>query len=171
MGMIQGFRCSCCGGWHDSLPMSYAFGPPASWHALPDEEREKRSQLSSDHCIIDNRYFFLRGLIEIPVVDSFDSFYWDVWVSVSAVNFRRSSALWAKAGREKEPPFFGWLNTLIPSYPSTGNLKTMVHTRPVGERPLIELEPTDHPLAIEQRIGITLKRVQEIAETLVHSSA
>ncbi len=33
---------------------------------------------------------------------------------------------------------------------------------------LIELEPTDHPLAVEQRVGITLARVQEIAETLLH---
>ncbi len=38
----------------------------------------------------------------------------------------------------------------------------------VGQRPLIELEPTDHPLAAEQRAGITLARVQEIAETLLH---
>ena len=30
----------------------------------------------------------------------------------------------------------------------------------VGERPLVELEPTDHPLAVEQHAGITLGRVQ-----------
>lgn len=35
-------------------------------------------------------------------------------------------------------------------------------------RPLVELEPTDHPLAVERRTGITLGRVQEIAETLLH---
>jgi hypothetical protein len=44
----------------------------------------------------------------------------------------------------------------------------MVHTQPIGSRPLIELEPTDHPLAIEQRQGITLARVQEIAGLLLH---
>jgi hypothetical protein len=45
--------------------------------------------------------------------------------------------------------------------PSQGllSLKTMVHTQPVGVRPSIELEPTDHPLAIEQREGITVARV------------
>ena len=151
--------------------MSYAFGPPASWHALPDEERKKRSNLSSEQCIIDGQYFFLRGLIEIPVLDSCDNFYWDVWVSVSAANFHRSSALWGTVGRENEPAFFGWLNTLIPIYPNRADLKAMVHTRPVSERPLIELEPTDHPLAIEQRNGITLKRVQEIAEGLEHRNS
>jgi hypothetical protein len=47
-------------------------------------------------------------------------------------------------------------------------LKTRVHTQAVGKRPLVEMEPTDHPLAVEQRTGITLARVQEIAETLLH---
>jgi hypothetical protein len=43
-----------------------------------------------------------------------------------------------------------------------------VHTRPVGERPFVELEPTEHPLAVEQRTGITLDRVREIAATVLH---
>ncbi|SFF35346.1 hypothetical protein SAMN05421541_109131 [Actinoplanes philippinensis] len=38
----------------------------------------------------------------------------------------------------------------------------------MGRRPLIELEPSDHPLAVEQRTGITLDRVRQIAETLLH---
>ena len=43
-----------------------------------------------------------------------------------------------------------------------------MHTRPVGVRPYIELEATDHPLAVEQREGITWERVQEIAEIVLH---
>jgi hypothetical protein len=44
----------------------------------------------------------------------------------------------------------------------------MVHSWSVEKRPLITVEPTDHPLAVEQRIGITLSRVQEIAEYVLH---
>jgi len=33
---------------------------------------------------------------------------------------------------------------------------------------VIELEQTDHPLALEQRHGITVQRVQEIAEQVLH---
>ena len=63
----------------------------------------------------------------------------------------------------------GELSTTLPLYvPPTLNLKTHVHTRPVGVRPLIELEPTDHPLAVEQREGITTQRVEEIAAQLLH---
>jgi hypothetical protein len=77
--------------------------------------------------------------------------------------------LWYTPGRESEPPYFGWLSTELFTYPTTTlNLKTSVHTQPVGVRPHIELEATDHPLAIEQREGITWERVQEIAENVMH---
>ncbi len=66
-------------------------------------------------------------------------------------------------------PYFGWLSTTLPLYPqATLNLKTHVHSRPPGRRFLLELEPTAHPLAVEQRDGITLDRVREIAESLLH---
>ncbi|MFQ6227966.1 DUF2199 domain-containing protein [Nocardia sp. NPDC002869] len=65
----------------------------------------------------------------------------------------------------------GWLTTDLSAYsPTTLNLKTRLHTRPVGERPFIELEPTDHPLAVEQRTGITRDRVHEIAEAMLHTT-
>ena len=80
-----------------------------------------------------------------------------------------STEIWEQEGRETEPPFFGWLCTALPLYPDTLLLKTNVHMRPLGQRPLVELEPTDHPLAVEQRQGIRMTRVIEIAETLMHA--
>jgi hypothetical protein len=91
-------------------------------------------------------------------------------VSLSRDSFTRALSLWTTPGREREQPYFGWMSTELPLYqPSTLLLKTRVHTQAVGQRPLIELEPTDHPLAVEQHAGITLARVQEIAETLLHA--
>jgi len=92
---------------------------------------------------------------------------WDVWVSLSKVNFDRTMELWEIEGREGEEPYFGWLSTSIPGYPETLNLRTNVHTRAIGVRPLIELEPTNHPLAFEQREGITVERVKEIKEMMI----
>jgi hypothetical protein len=82
-----------------------------------------------------------------------------------------SALLRGRASRvQREQPYFGWLSTELPLYqPSTLSLKARVHTQPVGQRPFIEVEPTDHPLAVEQRTGITLARVQEIAEALLHA--
>ena len=60
---------------------------------------------------------------------------------------------------------------LAQAYPETKNLKTMVHLRDDGIRPYIELEPTEHPLAVEQRNGIGVDRVAEIYAIMVHDSA
>lgn len=67
-----------------------------------------------------------------------------------------------------EPPYFGWLSNSIDLYPDTLNLKMNVHSKDIGQRPHLLLEATDHPLAIEQRAGITMERVREIAERSLH---
>ncbi|KJK44688.1 MULTISPECIES: DUF2199 domain-containing protein [unclassified Streptomyces] len=147
--------------------MNYTAGAPAVWDpAFADSDD---CLLSSDQCVIRAQHYFVKGLIEIPVIDSDEVFSWAVWVSLSRENFSRAADLWDTPGRETEKPYFGWLTTDLPVYsPTTLNLKTHVHTRPVGERPLVELEPTDHPLAAEQRTGITRDRVREIATAVRH---
>lgn len=168
---MNGYKCSTCEEFHEGLPFSYGSPAPALWFEIPEDERDDRVLLSSDQCVIDEEHFFILGQLEIPVLDAEnDLFSWNVWVSLSEKKFVRMSELWETDGRESEPPYFGWLSTALPCYPEpTLNLKTNVHTRPVGQRPFIELEPGDHPLAIEQARGITMRRVQEIAERVLHA--
>lgn len=162
-----GYFCLRCGDYHEELPMSYGSEMPDYCLDIAEEEWDERVELSDDLCIIDKEYFFIRGLIEIPVEDGDEPFVWDVWVSLSEFNFKISKENWETHDREmKLQPMFGWLSTSIPCYQETINLKTKVHTRKVGKRPFIELEPTDHPLALEQRKGIAISRIQQIAEEL-----
>ncbi|MBC9716617.1 DUF2199 domain-containing protein [Streptomyces sp. TRM66268-LWL] len=168
MTSTPGFTCTCCGRHHAELPMSYSTTAPHAWHHSFADAPD--CLLSSDQCVIKAEHCFVKGLIEIPVAGTGEKFSWAVWVSLSRDNFARAAELWDTPGREAEEPYFGWLSTDLPLYaPTTINLKTHVHTRPVGERFSIELEPTDHPLAVEQRTGITLDRVRAIAETVLHS--
>lgn len=109
------------------------------------------------------RYFFIRGCLELPVRGQEGAFVWGVWVSVSESSFKTILDLWEAEQRNHVPPMFGWLCNAISVYPQTQALKTNVHLRNDGMRPFIELEPTEHPLAVEQREGITLTRIAEIA--------
>ena len=156
---------------HEDLPGSYGADAPAYFSTLTPEEQAESTLLSSDQCIVGDKHFFIRGLLTIPIVDSEETFDWLVWVSLSQDNFARTSELWETVGRESQPSYFGWLNSVLPGYPETLNLKTSVHTRPVGERPWIELEPTDHPLAVEQHQGISQARAQQLHEMLLHGHA
>ncbi|ARE78401.1 hypothetical protein B6R96_34390 [Streptomyces sp. Sge12] len=162
-----GFTCSCCDARHPELPMNYTAEAPAVWDpAFADADD---CLLSSDQCVIRARFYFVKGLVEIPVIGTDERFSWGVWVSLSRENFSRAADLWDTPGREFEEPYFGRLSTDLLAYaPTTLNLKTNLHTRPLGERPFVELEPTDHPLAVEQRTGITRDRVREIAAAVLH---
>jgi hypothetical protein len=113
--------------------------------------------LTSDTCVIDDEHFFVRGCLEIPVHGSDDPFVWGVWVSLSEPNFFRFQEL-----------LDDWLCSPPRPYPDSLHLKTQVHLRNRGIRPSIVLEPTDHPLAIEQRDGISSERVAEIYEVMIH---
>lgn len=162
------WKCHLCDDWHSDLPFAYGPTHPDAYFEIPEGERATRVEADRDFCVIDGEHYFVRGRLEIPVVDADKTFAWDVWVSQSEASFQRTMDLLDAEGRESEEPYFGWLSTHLDIYPDTTNLKTHVHTRPVGLVPTIELEPTDHPLAIEQRNGITLDRVKEIAALILH---
>ncbi|HEX9627958.1 MAG TPA: DUF2199 domain-containing protein [Acidiferrobacterales bacterium] len=165
---IETFRCDVCGEIHEGPPFSYGFGAPLAYYQISKLWRWFRCFLTTDTCRIDEKRFFVLGNIRIPIIGSDRTFTWGVWISLSKENFYRSLDLWDKPGREAENAYFGWLSNSIPGYPETINLKTQVHTQPVGIRPEIELEPTDHPLALEQRNGISFERVKEIASIANH---
>lgn len=162
--MSDRYLCTGCGQWHDELPFAY-HGPPPT---LESRDGPRRWIVENELCEHGAKHWFIHGRLVVPVLDADEDFTWGAWVSLSQASAERSQELWFTEGRESEPPFFGWVMTALPYEPTTMLLKAMVHTQPVGERPLIELEPTDHPLAVEQREGVTLERVREIASAILH---
>ena len=173
MGIPSTWTCSCCGKRHSGLPLDFSVMFPdyyAGWRqGLSAEEIQERSFFNEDICTVENEHYFVRGVIELPMIGfPADHFRWGVWCSVSKKSFDKIIELW-ELDPQGHGPYFGWLNSALPLYsPSTLALKTNVHLRSNHLRPSIELEPTDHPLALEQRHGITIQRVQEIAAALLH---
>lgn len=149
-----------------TLSLDFACTGPDHWFQIPEPERQHRGKLDTDICIIDDKDIFVRGCLEIPVIGQDDCFIWGVWVSVSKESFARILELWDAPLIENEPPKFGWLCNNISIYPTTLNLKAHLHLRGGSSRPSVELESTGHPLAVEQRQGISIKRVEEIAASL-----
>ena len=161
--MDHAWTCRCCGKQFNTLQLDIAYYAPDHWVAIPEAER--RGQIDQDVCFLhhaDGMDIFLRSVIEITIIGFNDSFRWGTWVAITEESFRRALALWTAEVIEDEPPLGGWLGNRIDIYPDTINLATHVHLRAGKLRPAIELLATDHPLAIEQREGITLARVEEI---------
>jgi hypothetical protein len=164
------FLCSTCGAEHDFDEISFGTDAPLQWDLLSKEERS-RSLLGGDQCEIDSREgqsFYVRACLEIPIQGTDRSFTWGVWCSLSKQSYDEISEHWDDPARSSIGPHFGWLCTKIPGYRDTAFLKTMVHQRDVGVRPSVELEPTDHPLAVDQRDGIEEHRLKELVIGLLH---
>jgi len=151
------FKCSICGKRHTDLPH---IGSGAPFHWADQLADDPSSLLTEDLCIIEERDYFVHGVIEIPVHDYEHEFGWGVWVSHKRENFEiyREQFDTADIG-----PFFGWLCTEIDYYPeSTLSLKTMAHYRGAGLRPMIVLAECDHPLYPQQRDGISFSEAWAI---------
>lgn len=161
------FKCTSCGEIHQGLPI---FGAelPAYYFEIPEDERTARCVVGADDCVVDDEFFFVRGLIEVPIHGEDEAFLWGVWVSLSETSYQQWLACYDAEVRSDVGPFFGWLNTYIKPYPDTVNLKTRAHLRDHFEPPYIELEPTDHPLAVEQREGISKARAVELFTLMMH---
>ncbi len=63
------------------------FAFPIQYMDIPAAQRKRRVRLEADTCVIDDRRFFVRGCLEIPVRRSRTPFVWGVWVSVSRTSF------------------------------------------------------------------------------------
>lgn len=160
--------CQTCGIEHDEIPL--CFGIEAPWRALvPESEFAKRVDLTADQCVVDEEHFFIRGHIEIRIHDYPDQLAFSVWSSLSERSFLHMSERWESPDRALDPSYFGWLCSPISVYPSTIHLKLSVQSRPPGLTPLFTVEPTGHPLAVEQQNGISLDRRHEIAHNLLHA--
>jgi hypothetical protein len=154
----------------DGIP-AYHSDRPAPYWDVPKENRESDVLLTTDSCVIAERFFFVHGLLEIPIVGTHEVFTWGVWVSLKEENFFTWQDHYENPIRDHIGPFFGWLCTRLPVYPDTLHLKTMVHLRNHGIRPYVELEPNDHPLSQEQTHGITMDRVMEIVHEIERRNA
>jgi len=161
------WQCHTCKEWHTGLPLDYAWDSPYYYWVLPEED-QKRSFLNNDLCVIEERDYFIRGVIEIPIIGTTECFRWGVWSSLSVKNFQFVVDHWDDRDLDRIEPMFGWLSTKMDPYPDTLNLKVNVCLRSNRLRPKVVLEPTEHPLAVDQRRGITLARVEDFAAGAIH---
>ena len=149
--------------------LTWVFAEPSGWSRTRDPASYLYAELFDEQAIVHGPRgsgFYLRGNLEVPVIDAADDLLLVVWVSVSGADFERAHALWNDPRRADEPAYFGRLCNRIPGYPDTWHLDVYVHTRPIGRRPLIELEPSDHPLVADQKRGVPAARAVQIANAL-----
>jgi hypothetical protein len=159
------YRCSQCNDIHKGLP-ALAFGWPTYIDSIPESERASRCRKSDDLCVVDDEHYFVRGILDLPIIGTSETYSVGAWSTLSATNFAIYEADFFGARSGSYGPFVGWFSNSVPGYAATTNQKCRVHFHADDKRPTFELEPTDHPLAIAQRDGITLASALKIAEAI-----
>jgi hypothetical protein len=147
---------------------SFNIGAPLHYYSIDKIERESRSVLTSDTCVIDGSVFYAKGFLEIPVKGLKDTLSFSAWVSLSEENFLKFEELWEVENASLNPPMFGWLSSDIFGFGDCINLKSRLIFQDNNWRPNIELEPTDHPLSIAYHRGIPQEKLIEIFSHYLH---
>jgi hypothetical protein len=161
------YQCSCCGREYDELPLTFGNDLPDYYFSVPPDEREKRVEKQESLCVVDREHFFHRGRLTVPINDYDQNLIFNVWTSISEDSFRKRNDLWENPGRVNEKPYFGWLQTTIPTYGNTLNLKTIAIENEVGHIPTIKMIEDAHPLTVDQEKGITFDKALEIVDFIL----
>lgn len=171
----KSWTCPSCGEAHAGI-FDIAYGKPDAWPG--SEELSPNSTaatstnfLSEDFCVLEEQHYFVRCVLELPVLGTGEFFGFGVWSTLSKKNFALYVDTFDSGEQGALGPWFGWFSNRLSGYPDTFNLKCQVHPRAGRTRPWIELESTEHPLAREQRNGITFGRLLEIYAAHGHDLA
>jgi len=152
-GIAHPWRCSMCGKIHDTLPAVVSMSP-AYWDWASEQERISEFELTSDTCVWDDKYFFVRCVLEIPFIDRDGTLDFGVWASLSPENFRSYMKVFDSPNRAGLEAMFGYFSNSLPGFSDTMNLKCDVVPRESGLRPILELHANAHPLVHWQESGI-----------------
>ena len=175
---ILKWKCGSCEEWHYGPCLDFTYNSPLYWTSESDEANEigffasgkeglPTTFLDEDICVMDGEYYFVRGIIHLPIIGTNETLRWGVWGSLSRASFETMLLMNDNPKRVELPGMFSWLSNSIEDYPDTLNLKMTAYIQELGTRPIFALQESDHPLAQEFHHGIAPERVREIMQSRV----
>jgi hypothetical protein len=120
------WKCGTCEEWHSGPCLDFGYDAPHYWNSSADKsfrwtilpsgalDCSNRFFLDEDYCAIDDQHFFVRGIIDLPIIGAADSFRWGVWGSLSRTNFESLIRADELGNRPESAEMFSWLSTRLP---------------------------------------------------------
>lgn len=158
--MSKLIKCSCCDKMLPANQMELTFGLPDEIFALPELEREERTEGSSDLYVLDGNRFFVRGLLPLPIEGQND-YCLGAWAEVSEEDFDKIEELWDVDIRADEPRIKASLSNYMPYTLSSGQTELEIQLQNNNSRPFFYVTTPNSTLFKEQTAGITAHRAFE----------
>jgi hypothetical protein len=131
------WTCASCSDQHQGI-FDLGCAKPDFWNgpALPGPNSAVHSSthfLSEDFCVIEGKYYFVRGLLSLPLIGlEGECFSYGVWSSLSQANFQLYVESFDSGEQGQLGSWFGWFSNSLKGYPETAKLKC--HVRPQDGR-------------------------------------
>jgi hypothetical protein len=138
---------------------------PAAWTGGEpvggDEDFDPNNFLSDDFCIIDDKHFFIRCIVELPILGGGGkSMGFAAWAEISRASF--GAYFRSLDGAEAVDHIAGSFANRLNGFPDTLGLACTIRVRGGNFRPLAMMNASEHPLAQQQARGITLDRMLDL---------
>jgi hypothetical protein len=158
------FVCRACGQKHGGV-FSVNMEKPFQWQGGEMQKGDAldidpRNYLLEDFCVIDNKQFFIRCVLEMPVIGSGGTvFSFSTWVSLSAQDFDRYGDSFDSPDQSTLGTLAGKIANRLGAFPDTLELPCAVRPQKGNLRPLLFIDSEEHPLAKAQKSGITFEQL------------
>jgi hypothetical protein len=141
--------------------MEMRFVLPDPIAELGPQEISKRCRVTVDLCDMDDKRFFVRGLIPLTIQEKERPYCISAWAEVSWPSFQTILKNWGDPNQANCDPIPGLLANTVPPHDGTVGLKLNVRFTGAEVLPTFDLTACDHPLALEQEHGISAHRAIE----------
>lgn len=153
------FKCSVCGKTHDLPAMTFA--APDYWSGLSPAQRAK-GQITADDCIVDGQHF-IRCTLPVAIKGETEPFTFGIWAWTTPANYQKFAAAFRDQDQSKVGALAAKLaNNLPEEFQGALGLRCMLWPQDKRQRPIVQLEPTDHPLSNAQRDGLSFERIHRL---------
>ncbi len=160
------FTCEVCGEAHAGELRDLRLGLPQPLCLLDEDERARRAYVEDDFAVLDEKRYFVRALVELPIYGEDGYFGYGAWVEVSRDDVAALGELWHDEEGWRSDPFAGTLANELSPYAFTEGLPVRIRLRDVTLLPVAELEDGEHELVRAQRNGISRHRAHDLAATI-----
>lgn len=163
------YTCSECGEIHEGIPRLH-FDKPIYYFDV-EEADQPQTEFRDGGCSLvleGERHYFVQCLFELHVHGTDEPLEMVVWLSLSEQNYEKFYQLKGHIIGEDVPPMVGWFSSRIPTFEGTEEVVGRIWLQSGDELPVLELQPTDHPLSVCAQEGISKEQVVEILSKLSH---
>lgn len=157
-------KCPCCEKMVPVDTIELSFRRPDIIAVMDEKEREEKCSYTDDVYICEDRDFYVRCILPLPVHDKGEDYNLGVWVQVSENSFNRISELWDDPEQADEPPMEGLLANTVPLTEGSSNAKVLVQLTGPTTRPNVIVQDKNCSIYKEQTCGITIHRASEYSD-------